>query len=40
MWLNITETIGVPVPNTDIRIIKDDGSEAKLGELRRVVSER
>ncbi len=25
-------TIGVPVPNTDIRIIKDDGSEAKLGE--------
>ena len=25
-------TIGVPVPNTDIRIIKDDGSEAQLGE--------
>ncbi|MDY4480114.1 MAG: long-chain-fatty-acid--CoA ligase FadD [[Pasteurella] aerogenes] len=25
-------TIGVPVPNTDIRIIKDDGNEAKLGE--------
>ncbi|WP_295666208.1 long-chain-fatty-acid--CoA ligase FadD [uncultured Haemophilus sp.] len=25
-------TIGVPVPNTDIKIIKDDGSEAQLGE--------
>ncbi|QLB13169.1 long-chain acyl-CoA synthetase [Bisgaardia hudsonensis] len=25
-------TIGVPVPNTDIKIIKDDGSEAGLGE--------
>lgn len=25
-------TIGVPVPNTDIKIIKDDGSEAALGE--------
>ena len=25
-------TIGVPVPNTDIKIIKDDGLEAKLGE--------
>ena len=26
-------TIGVPVPNTDIKIIKDDGSEAQLGEV-------
>ena len=25
-------TIGVPVPNTDIKIIKDDGLEAQLGE--------
>lgn len=25
-------TIGVPVPNTDIKIIKDDGSEAEIGE--------
>lgn len=25
-------TIGVPVPNTDIKIIKDDSSEAQLGE--------
>ena len=25
-------TIGVPVPNTDIKIIKDDGSDAKIGE--------
>ncbi|BFU60075.1 MULTISPECIES: long-chain-fatty-acid--CoA ligase FadD [Rodentibacter] len=25
-------TIGVPVPNTDIKIIKDDGSEAQIGE--------
>lgn len=25
-------TIGVPVPNTDIKIIKDDGSEAAIGE--------
>ena len=25
-------TIGIPVPNTDIKIIKDDGSEAQLGE--------
>ncbi|MCX2961381.1 long-chain-fatty-acid--CoA ligase FadD [Rodentibacter caecimuris] len=25
-------TIGVPVPNTDVKIIKDDGSEAKIGE--------
>lgn len=25
-------TIGVPVPNTDIKIIKDDGTEANLGE--------
>ena len=25
-------TIGVPVPNTDIKIINDDGSEAQLGE--------
>ena len=25
-------TIGVPVPNTDIKIIKDDGSDAKKGE--------
>ena len=25
-------TIGVPVPNTDIKIVKDDGSEAQLGE--------
>ncbi|MCK3658863.1 long-chain-fatty-acid--CoA ligase [Pasteurellaceae bacterium Pebbles2] len=25
-------SIGVPVPNTDIKIIKDDGSEAPLGE--------
>lgn len=24
--------IGVPIPNTDIKIVKDDGSEAKLGE--------
>ncbi|TDQ57335.1 long-chain acyl-CoA synthetase [Mesocricetibacter intestinalis] len=25
-------TIGVPVPNTDIKIVKEDGSEAALGE--------
>ncbi len=25
-------TIGVPVPNTDIKIVKDDGSEAAIGE--------
>ncbi|OOF35699.1 long-chain-fatty-acid--CoA ligase FadD [Rodentibacter heidelbergensis] len=25
-------TIGVPVPNTDIKIIKEDGSEAEIGE--------
>ena len=25
-------TIGVPVPNTDIKIIQDDGTEAKIGE--------
>ncbi|HBO37276.1 MAG TPA: long-chain-fatty-acid--CoA ligase FadD [Pasteurellaceae bacterium] len=25
-------TIGVPVPNTDIKIIRDDGSEAEIGE--------
>lgn len=27
-----TGSIGVPVPNTDIKIIKDNGEEAKLGE--------
>lgn len=25
-------SIGVPVPNTDVRIIKEDGHEAELGE--------
>lgn len=33
--VNITKhdgSIGVPVPNTDVKIVRDDGSEAELGE--------
>ena len=35
-----SNSLGSPVPNTDIKIIKDDGSDAKIGEAGEFMGER